>query len=153
MRRRLHKDFWAGVVVALVGGGFAAESARYRIGTLVSMGPGYFPAALGIIFALVGVALAVQGFLKSPAEARERRPIDVRVWVLVIAAVVCFILLGERLGLAAAAFAIVFISALADRENTWASAALLALAMVVVSAVVFWWGLKLQFPLWHWGDA
>jgi hypothetical protein len=153
MRRRLHKDFWAGTAVALVGAAFAAQSARYRIGTLLQMGPGYFPAALGIIFALVGAAIAVQGFVKSPAESRERHPPDWRVWFLVIAAVVTFIVLGAQLGLAAAAFAIVFISALADRENTWASAALLALVMVVVSAIVFWWGLKLQFPLWLWGDA
>lgn len=153
MRRHLHRDFWAGVVVAIVGSGFAAQSARYRIGTLLEMGPGYFPAALGIIFALVGVAIAVQGFIKSPAASHERHPPDWRVWVLVIAAVVAFIVLGAQLGLAAAAFAIVFISALADRENTLASATLLALVMVVVSAIVFWWGLKLQFPLWHWGDA
>lgn len=153
MRRHLHRDFWAGVVVAIVGSGFAAQSARYRIGTLLEMGPGYFPAALGIIFALVGVAIAVQGFLKSPAELRQRHPPDWRVWFLVIGAVVAFIVLGAQLGFAAAAFAIVFISALADRENKWTSAALLAVVMVVVSAVVFWWALKLQFPLWHWGDA
>jgi hypothetical protein len=153
MRPRLHKDFWAGVAIALVGVGFAAQSARYRIGTLLEMGPGYFPAALGIIFGLVGVAIAVQGFLNSPAELRQRHRPDWRVWFLIIAAVVAFIVLGAHLGLAAAAFAIVFISALADRQNTWRSAALLAVVMVVVSAVVFRWGLQLQFPLWHWGDT
>jgi hypothetical protein len=148
MRRRLHRDFWAGIVVAVAGAGFAAQSSRYRIGTLLSMGPGYFPAALGIIFALVGVALAMQGFLKSPSASRERLPTDWRVWFLVVAATVAFIVLGAKLGLAAAAFAIVFISALADRENTWASALLLAVVMLAVSVIVFWWGLRLQFPLW-----
>lgn len=153
MQRRLHNDFWAGVVIALVGSGFAVQSARYRIGTLLSMGPGYFPAALGIVFALVGIAIAVQGFVKSGTVARERHPPDLRVWFLLIAAVVAFIVFGAQLGLAVAAFAIVFVSALADRENTWKSALLLAVVMVVISAVVFWWGLKLQFPLWRWGDA
>ena len=153
VRRHLHKDVWAGVVIALVGSSFAVQSARYRIGTLLEMGPGYFPAALGIIFAIVGATIAVGGFLKSAAEVRQRRAPDWRVWFLVIAAVIAFIVLGAQLGLAAAAFAIVFISALADRENTWKSAAILAVAMAVVSAVIFWWALKLQFPLWHWGDT
>ena len=59
MRRHVHKDVQAGVVVALIGVGFAARSAHYRIGTLLEMGPGYFPAALGIIFALVGNMVAL----------------------------------------------------------------------------------------------
>src|SRR5665213_504147 len=153
MRWHVHKDVQAGVVIALIGSGFAARSAHYRIGTLLEMGPGYFPAALGIVFALVGIAIAIQGYVKSSVELRERRLPEWRAWLLIIAAVVAFIVVGERLGLAAAAFSIVFISAFADRKNTWRSATVLAVVMVVVSTLVFWWGLKLQFPLWQWGDA
>jgi hypothetical protein len=50
-----------------------------------------------------------------------------------------------------ATFAIVFISALGDRHNTFLSAATLALTMTAISVVVFWWLLKVQFPLLTWG--
>ena len=56
-------------------------------------------------------------------------------------------MVGEYCGLLAATFAVVFISALADRENTWRSALLLAGVMIAVCIVVFWWALQVQFPL------
>ena len=62
-----------------------------------------------------------------------------------------FLLLGEYGGLLPATFAIVFISALVDRDNTLREAFLLALAMMVIAVVVFWWALSLQLPLFQWG--
>ena len=46
-----------------------------------------------------------------------------------------------------ATFAIVFISALGDKMNTWKSAAILGAGVVAVAIVVFWWALQMQFPL------
>ena len=44
-----------------------------------------------------------------------------------------------------------FISALGDRDNTLREALLLALAMMAIAVVVFWWALSLQLPLFQWG--
>jgi hypothetical protein len=47
--------------------------------------------------------------------------------------------------------AIVFISALGDRENTVRSALTLSALMLVICVVVFWWALQMSFPLFRWG--
>ncbi len=50
-----------------------------------------------------------------------------------------------------ATFALVFISALGDRQHTLRSAALLAAGVTVLGVAVFSWALQLQFPLFRWG--
>lgn len=47
-------------------------------------------------------------------------------------------------------FAVAFIAALGDRDNTLLGAGMLGVAMAVVSVVVFWWLLQLQLPLFQW---
>jgi len=69
---------------------------------------------------------------------------------LISASIVAFVLVAERFGLVPAAFAIVFISALADRDNDWKRSAVLGAAIVVVAIVVFWWALQIQLPLLQW---
>jgi Tripartite tricarboxylate transporter TctB family len=151
--RRLHKDVVGGALMLSVGVAVAVRSTSYHIGSLGQMGPGYFPFALGVLLALVGVAIALKGHLQTDASAKgERRP-EWRAWLLICIGVCAFIVLAQYAGLAAATFAIVFISALADRQNTWRGAAALALAMVAVAIVVFWWALKIQLPLFAWGTA
>jgi Tripartite tricarboxylate transporter TctB family len=149
-QRRLHKDFWGGSGVALFGVLYGAQGAHYTIGSLSRMGPGYFPVALGVILALTGVAIAINGYLKSAAVDSEHRAAQWRAWMLISVSIVAFVLLAERFGLVPASFAIVFISALADRDNNWKRAAALAAAIVVVAIVVFWWALQIQLPLLHW---
>ena len=60
-------------------------------------------------------------------------------------------MLGKYGGLVPATFAIVFISALADRQNTIVAATVLALATVAICIVVFWWALRMNSPLFGWG--
>jgi Tripartite tricarboxylate transporter TctB family len=146
--RRLHKDVYGGLGVMLFGVVYALQATRYTIGTLSRMGPGYFPTALGVIMVLTGLAIAIKGYLSTPAQDEEHRPAEWRAWILICASLVAFILLAERLGIMAATFAVVFISAFADRDNNWKQAAVLALAMVVIGVIVFWWALKIQLPLW-----
>jgi hypothetical protein len=61
------------------------------------------------------------------------------------------VLVGKFGGLLPATFAIVFIAALGDRDNSIQSAAVLASAMCAICIVVFWWALQLQLPLFQWG--
>ena len=52
------KDFYSGLMFAVVGAAFALGSTNYSIGTAARMGPGYFPLVLGILLALLGVGIA-----------------------------------------------------------------------------------------------
>jgi hypothetical protein len=61
------------------------------------------------------------------------------------------VVLGQYGGLLPATFAVVFISALGDRQNTVKGAFLLSIVMCAVCVAVFWYGLQVQFPLFQWG--
>ncbi|KIQ30549.1 tripartite tricarboxylate transporter TctB [Variovorax paradoxus] len=129
----------------------------YRVGELAHMGPGFFPVALGGLLALTGLLIALSARGEEPASseaASHGHPTgmpDLRGGICIIVGILSFLLLGEYGGLLPATFAIVFISALGDRDNTLTEALLLALAMCFIAVVVFWWALKLQLPLFQWG--
>lgn len=149
--KKLRKDHYGGALMFFIGVAAALQGRTYEVGTLSRMGPGYFPTALGVILALIGAAIfAMAGVGASPVP-KKKLPPEWKAWLCICASVVAFVVIGLYGGLVPATFAVVFISALADRQNTVKNAILLSLAMVVVSVVVFWWGLQLVFPLFRWG--
>lgn len=150
--KRYGKDLYGGALVFLFGIGAISAGVSYHIGSLSRMGPGFFPVAVGAILVLVGLAIAFSA--KRPdahAQAHEHAPAEWRGWICIAIGVLAFVVLGTYGGLLPATFAIVFISALGDRQNTVKSALVLAGAMCAICVVVFWWALKLQFPLLAWG--
>jgi hypothetical protein len=147
----LHKDFWGGALMLALGIVVAAQGATYSVGTLSRMGPGYFPVALGVIMALAGIAISIKGYAATPEPHEKPLPPEWKAWILISASVIAFVVLAEYLGLVPATFAVVFISALADRDNTWKHALALSLAIVAVAVIVFWWALQIQLPLFRWG--
>jgi len=151
MRRlhKLHKDVWGGALMVAIGGGAVLQTAlNYPIGTLQRMGPGYLPLVLGMILIATGVYIAGKALLTGPGRAVvQAHPLQWRAWALISLGIACFVGAADYLGLIPAAFMVVFVAALGDRGNSWKSAALLALGIVVVAAVVFWWGLQVQLPL------
>jgi hypothetical protein len=149
---RWNKDYYGGGLMLLLGLGAIWKGFDYHIGTLSRMGPGYFPVGVGAILALMGI-LIMAGAIRQPAEqgAKTSHPPEWRGWSAIVLGTIAFIVFGRYGGLLPATFAIVFISALGDRQNTVKSAFILAAAMVVVCLVVFSWALQLQFPLFRWG--
>ena len=153
-RFHLKKDYYAGALMMLIGLSAVYASVQYSIGTLSHMGPGFFPCAIGAMLTLVGFLIALSAGDEAaapPVPGHSHQIPELRGALCLIVAVLAFIFLGEYLGLLPATFAIVFISALGDRENTLKGALLLSLAMMVIAAVVFWWALQLQMPLLKWG--
>jgi hypothetical protein len=148
---KLHKDFIGGVLIFVTGLVVAFHSTSYHVGTLRQMGPGYFPLSLGVILSVVGGAIAVKGCLSEVHRVRDSRSPEWKAWALICLGIILFVILARYLGLVVATFAIVFVSALGDRTTSWKEAGVLALAMVVVSVVVFWWALQIQLPLFSWG--
>jgi hypothetical protein len=160
---RIGRDRLGGVLMVLTGAGAAQQGVTYSLGTLAAPGPGLFPGALGVLLMLVGLAIALTG-RRNPvttaaaagAPAVAAAPLEPaprpewRGWICIVLSIVAFIVLGSHGGLVPASFAVAFIAALGDRDNTLFSACVLGVAMAVVSVVVFWWLLQLQLPLFQW---
>jgi Tripartite tricarboxylate transporter TctB family len=154
MKRFINKsnrDYYGGALMFLLGLGAILQGRTYSMGTLSRMGPGFFPVSLGVILALAGAAIAISARFAEPESEEKVLPPEWRGWFCICLSIVAFVVLGKYGGLVAATFAIVFISALGDRQNTIKSALLLAASIVVICLVVFWWALQMQFPLFGWG--
>jgi hypothetical protein len=108
--------------------------------------------ALGVILTLVGagIALTPGNRIATPGGIWGRLP-EPRAWILILGSIAAFVVVGRYGGLLPATAAVVFISAFADRKNSLLNAVLLTAAMILICVVVFWWALKLQFPLFQWG--
>nr|WP_245639647.1 tripartite tricarboxylate transporter TctB family protein [Paraburkholderia heleia] len=151
------KDYYAGALMVVIGASAAYAGMSYDVGSLTSMGAGFFPVAVGTLLAVVGILIALSAKdLPKPApnttdaDAHSRLP-DLRGAVCIIAGTLAFILLGKYGGLIPATFAIVFICALGDRTNTLFRAAALSIVMCAIALVVFSWALKLQLAPFAWG--
>jgi hypothetical protein len=147
---RCGNDVLGGALMVIVGLGAWLQGMTYSMGALAAPGPGLFPAVLGFLLMPIGLAMAVFG-KRAPARNEAGPRPEWRGWFCIVASIVAFIVLGSHGGLVPASFAVAFIAALGDRDNTLVSALLLGVAMAVVAVVVFWWLLQLQFPLFQWG--
>jgi len=111
------------------------------------MGPGYFPVSLGVILVLVGAVLLISAKVAAREPPEERLPPEWRGWAAIVLGTIAFGVLGKHAGLVPASLALVFISALGDRQNSVWNALALSVAMVIFCVIVFSWGLNIQFPL------
>ena len=149
--RRVRSERYGGALMFLLGIAAVTRGVAYQVGTISRMGPGMFPAVVGGLLALTGIAIFfIRDETPDVHHVNETGRVEWRAWLLICLSLVAFIVVGRYGGLAPATFALVFISALADRDNTVVHALLLALAMVAICVVVFWWLLQVQFPLFRW---
>ncbi|HEY4315975.1 MAG TPA: tripartite tricarboxylate transporter TctB family protein [Herbaspirillum sp.] len=148
-----NRDYYGGGLMLLLGLGAIWEGMSYRIGSLVHMGPGFFPVALGAILALTGalIMIGAAAAAAEPGEKEENLRPEWRGWICISLSIIAFVVFGQYGGLIPATFAVVFISALGDRQNTVKSAFILAVVMCAVCVAVFSYGLQVQFPLFQWG--
>ena len=146
----LHRrDYYAGALMMLVGGGAAYLGSHYQMGSLTKMGPGYFPTVLGVILAIIGIIIAGSAAYASPpatTDANALRP-DWRGWLCITTAALLFIALARYAGLVPATFVCVFTAAIGDRENSWKESALLAAGITVFGVLLFSLVLHVQIPI------
>ncbi|HEY2531110.1 MAG TPA: tripartite tricarboxylate transporter TctB family protein [Xanthobacteraceae bacterium] len=153
MRKR---DFYAGGLMVLLGLGIALKGVTYRMGSLMHMGPGFFPTSLGVILVLIGMAIAVAGM--APSEDKEDQRILPEnpqwwAWFCILMSPVLFILFGRFFGMAPGTFACVFIAALGDRNKTWRSALILSTVVTVFGVALFSYLLQVPMPVFTWGGG
>ena len=152
LRGAVGKDYCAAMLLFAVGLGAMSQGASYEVGTLTNMGPGFFPVALGTLLSLLGIAMMLGTRLSGTRRAPQVAPRpEWFAWGCIVVSIAAFVVIGRYGGLVPATFAVVFISALGDRRNSWKTALVLAASMDVLAVAVFWWALKLQFPLFSWG--
>ena len=156
MKIKSQKDFFSGLMFAVVGIGFAWGATTYTVGNGARMGPGYFPLMLGIVMALIGLVII---FTSLVVETPDGAKIGKWAWkqlFYILAANFAFgILLGglpsmgvPAMGMIAAIYALVLISSAAGHEYNLKSVLVLATALAVGSYIAFIWALKLQIQVW-----
>ncbi len=147
------RDFYAGMLMTLLGIGVTFNSTSYNLGTLMHMGPGMFPFLLGIVLTGLGLAIFGTGLVTPLGEDEHILPKNKewRGWGCILAGPILFIIFGEFLGMAPATFACVFVSALGDREATLKTSFLLAAGITFFGVLLFSYVLQIPFPIFRWG--
>ena len=146
MRIASPRDFWSGVLFGALGLFVAIYAAtQYQLGSALRMGPGYFPAAVGGLVALLGFILAVRS-LRVPGPAIPKlywRPI-----LFIVVASIAYGYLLKPLGLVLSTALAVVAAAFAGHEFRWREALILAAVLALFSVGVFVYALGLPFQLW-----
>jgi len=138
-----YRDIIGGLLLAALGVFIVLYSRRYDLGTLSSMGPGYFPTVLGGLMALFGVMIALPAFFRSG----DRLNINWRGYVFVVGSLMFFALALRPLGLLLTTAATVYLSSLASSALGIKGRLLLMACVLVVTYLVFVVGLSMRLPL------
>jgi Tripartite tricarboxylate transporter TctB family len=153
------KDFWGGVMFAVIGAIFALIAygvklgdtvllAGYSMGTPARMGPAFFPFWLGVILFALGVLIAATGFRHEGTPEDTHFPVfHWRPILFILGAVVLFGIILKAVGMLLAGFILVMVAGFGDPEFKPKGTMVLAIALVIFCALVFVWGLKLPIPL------
>ena len=139
-----NKDFWAGVVLIAIGALAVVLARDYPLGTVLRMGPGYFPTLLGGLIVLAGIYVLVKGLRASD---KIEAGWSLRALIVLPLSLALFGVLMDRAGLVPALAALIFGSAAAGSEFRLVEIAALTVVLTALSAAVFVWGLGLPYPL------
>jgi hypothetical protein len=142
-KRSRHGVFAGGIFIAIAGL-FAMQGLRYEFGTLLQMGPGFFPVVLAVVLAALGVSVVMTG-LRKPLEAVDG-PVPWRSIVLICLSLAIFAWGARLLGLVPVVLLSTFLAAMASRRNSVASAAAMAVILAVLCWLVFKVGLAVTLP-------
>lgn len=146
-RIRDPRDFWSGLLFIAFGAGAVVFGRQYEFGTAAEMGPGFFPAVLGSLLALMGVIACARSIRSGKAEA-AMTAIRARPVLLVLGSVMAFAVALPRLGVIAASMLLVVVSRFAAPGFRWLEVLVFASLLTVSCALVFVWGLKMPMLLW-----
>jgi heme A synthase len=152
------RDFYAGGLMILIGLGIAIKGATYRAGTLMHMGPGFMPTALGVILVFIGIAIAVASLSPSePGAAAEEGILPEHpqwwAWFCILMSPVAFIFFGRYFGMFPGTFACVLIAARGDKNATWLGTLVLATVVTVFGVALFSYFLQVPMPIFTLGGG
>ena len=142
---KCRKDFYSGLIFIGFGAFFFILARGYPMGSLLRMGPSYFPTVLGGMLIALGLFIAARSLfiLGDSINTIYFRPL-----LLVLGAVVVYGELLDRAGLIAATVALIFMSAFAGHEFRFKEVVILAATMAALAVGAFVYGLGLPMKLW-----
>lgn len=156
MKIKSQKDFFAGLMFMVAGIAFAWGATNYNIGEGARMGPGYFPLMLGILLAVIGMAVVFEAMV---VETEDGEKIGTWAWkplFFIIGANVLFgICLGgipaiglPSLGMIVGIYVLTFVASMGGDEHKPKEVIILATVLALISYLAFIKLLNLQFPVW-----
>jgi hypothetical protein len=147
------RDFYAGGLMILFGLFATLNGPRYTLGTLMHMGPGFMPTALGVILTLLGIVIAGSALAEKEGEGEEgilpEHP-QWFAWGCILASPLAFILFGKFGGMIPGTFMCVFVAALGDRDATWRGIVSLSAVVTFFGVALFHYLLKIPMPVLKW---
>jgi hypothetical protein len=149
MKGRSYADIIGGAALMVFGAGATAYAvATLPVGTVSRMGPGLFPAALGVLLAAFGVGTLVSGM----RHAGQKPELHLRALLTVLVAILAFALLVRPFGIVPAVIVLTLIACTADGRLSLARAAVLAAGLALAATLVFKVGLGLPVLVvaWPW---
>ena len=156
MNIKSQKDFFAGLMFMGVGVAFAWGATTYNVGSGARMGPGYFPLMLGVLMAVLGVAITFKALVVETVGGDK---IGKWAWKPLVFIILANLLFGVMLaglpniklpamGMIVAIYVLTFIASMAEPGWTVKATFVLATVLAVGSYLAFVVLLKLQFPVW-----
>ena len=129
------------ILLALLGLAAGLTAVGYKVGSFTSMGPGFFPLALGIILVLLGMAIVMR---EGPGQASPNT-FAWRPFLAVSGGILAWVLLVESLGFFIASICQVVLCALALPNLHWRS--ILLLSVILTGAGYLLFVMQLGVPL------
>ena len=136
-------DIAAGLFFMALGGFFGWQALQMETGTSIRMGPGYFPMVLSAILFLLGAVILFKAFGRPDDE-----PIGRFAWrgiLFILPAPIFFGLTVRGLGFVPALFITTLIASQASVRMRPLPALILAIAVTIMSTLIFSYGLGLPF--------
>lgn len=136
----------SGSIFIAVGGLYGVTAyTSLPMGSMVEMGPGYFPVVLSSLLVMLGAVIALRGAYEGPEVALESVPW--RAMLMLSLAILAFAFFVKSLGLLPTVIVSAFLACLADPHvSTW-KAAVLSLALAVLCTLIFGIGIGLPVPI------
>ena len=145
LRVRSPRDLGAGLIFVAIGVAGIVFGRELAFGSAARMGPGYFPTLLSYLIIAIGIVLAVKG-LSTDWPPR----IHVRPLLAILAAILAFGYLIDKIGLALTAAVLTVGAAYARRDVNLTETVLLAVGLAFFAVGVFVYALTQPLPAW-WG--
>ena len=156
MNIKSQKDFFSGLMFMGVGVAFAWGATTYNVGSGARMGPGYFPLMLGVMMAILGIAITFKSLVVETEGGDKIGKWAFKPLAFIILANLVFgvLLAGlpsmkiPAMGMIVAIYALTFIASMAETGWKFKNTLILATVLAVGSYIAFVLALKLQFPVW-----
>jgi len=152
------KNFWGGIIFAVIGLMFAVIArgisfgdtvllAGYTMGTPARMGPGFFPFWLGMILFAIGAAISITGFRAAHGPEGKLERFHWKELFFVLVSICLFGVLLKPIGMLLSGIVLIMGAGFGSHSFNFRKSLVLAVFLVAFCAGVFVFGLKLPIPL------